>query len=65
MSRVISLALLALVITACSEGGRDSAFVSEALAAPAKGSDHNGTDYGWRTGMSPEAVSDGTVKDYE
>jgi hypothetical protein len=61
MSRYLSLALLALLLAACSEEARDSSFVSEAVAAPAKAA----PDYGWRTDMSPTAVPDGTVKDYE
>jgi hypothetical protein len=62
MLRFIGIAALAaILLSACGEDGRERSFIPEAMAAPAG----NGPDYGWRTDMSPNAVQDGTVKDYE
>jgi hypothetical protein len=61
MLRFIGIASLAAVfLMACSEGGKEASFVSEAVASPAT----TPPDYGWRTDMAPDAVEDGTVKDY-
>jgi hypothetical protein len=61
MTRILSLALLALTLSACTEDGRETpSFISEAVAAPI-----NSPDYGWRTLLSPTAVEDGAVKDYD
>ena len=62
MFRPISSAiLLAAILSAagCGDSQRETPFVSEAVAAPSRTA-----DYGWRTGMAPDAVEDGTVKDY-
>ena len=60
MLRLIGITTLAaLLLTACSEGGKEPSFVSEAVASPA-----TAPDYGWRTDMSPNAEADGTVKEY-
>jgi hypothetical protein len=61
MSRILSIAALSLILTACSDGGTEASFVSEAVASPAVAT----PDYGWRTDISPSAVQDGTVKDYD
>jgi hypothetical protein len=61
MFRLIGIAsLAALFLMACSEGGKEASFVSEAVASPAA----SAPDYGWRTDMAPDAEQDGTVKDY-
>ena len=60
MLRTLSIALLATALVACSEEGKETSFVSEAVASPSKA-----PDYGWRTDISPDAERDGTVKDYD
>jgi hypothetical protein len=61
MFRFIGIASLAAVfLVACSEDGKEASFMSEAVAAPAA----KAPDYGWRTDMAPDAVQEGTVKDY-
>jgi PBP1b-binding outer membrane lipoprotein LpoB len=61
MSRTLSIATLAVILTACSEGATEASFVSEATASPPVTT----PDYGWRTDISPNAEQDGMVKDYD
>ena len=60
MLRFVAITSLAvLLLVACSEGGKEPSFVSEAMARPAAA-----PDYGWRTDISPAAEEGGTVKEY-
>jgi hypothetical protein len=53
--------LAVLLLAACGEDGKEPSLVSEAVASPATAV----PDYGWRTDISPSAVQDGAVKDYD
>ena len=55
----IALALSAVFITACNEGGSEPSFVSEAVASPV-----NAKDYGWRSNGAPAGGTEGSVVEY-
>ncbi|HUQ76284.1 MAG TPA: hypothetical protein VM183_16280 [Burkholderiales bacterium] len=55
----IALALSAVFMTACTEGGSETSFVSEAVASPV-----NSKDYGWRSNGAPAAQAEGSVVEY-
>jgi len=55
----IALALSAVFIAACTEGGTEPSFVSEAVASPM-----NATDYGWRSNTAPAGGAEGSVVEY-
>jgi len=58
MLRFTCIAVLALLLTACSEGGAEPSLVSEAVAAPM-----SAPDYGWRADV-PASAEEGEVKEY-
>lgn len=58
MLRFTCLAMLAFLVTACSEGGAEPSFLSEAVAAPV-----SVPDYGWRT-HAPGGGDEGEVKEF-
>jgi len=58
MLRITCLAMLAFLVSACSEGGAEPSFMSEAVAAPV-----SAPDYGWRTN-APAYAEERDVTEY-